>query len=177
MEKKTIFDLNRCDLDQYKVMHKLPLRLVLDNIRSLNNIGSMFRTSDAFLVERIHLCGITATPPSVEIHKTALGAENSVDWSYHATTMDAIDQLRREGYTVCALEQVKESIPLDEYDVRSDAKYAIVVGHEVDGVDPQVVNACDAALEIPQMGTKHSLNVAVSAGLALWTFFTALRPR
>lgn len=177
MEKKTIFDLNRCDLDQYKGMHKLPLRLVLDNIRSLNNIGSMFRTSDAFLVERIHLCGITATPPSVEIHKTALGAENSVDWSYHATTMDAIDQLRRKGYTVCALEQVKESIPLDEYDVRSDAKYAIVVGHEVDGVDPQVVNACDAALEIPQMGTKHSLNVAVSAGLALWTFFTALRPR
>lgn len=175
MEKKTILDLNRCDVAQFKSLEKLPLRLVLDNIRSLNNIGSMFRTSDAFLVDRIHLCGITATPPSVEIHKTALGAENSVEWEYHPTTMEAIDALRREGYTVCALEQVKESIPLDEFKVRPGVKYAIVVGHEVDGVDPEVVNASDYAIEIPQMGTKHSLNVAVSAGLALWTFFVALR--
>ncbi len=175
MEKKTILDLNRCDVARYKAMQKLPLRLVLDNIRSLNNIGSVFRTSDAFMVERIHLCGITATPPSVEIHKTALGAENSVDWSYHASTLDALEALRREGYTLCALEQVKGSIPLDEFEVRPGAKYAIVVGHEVDGVDPAVVDAADYAIEIPQMGTKHSLNVAVSAGLALWAFFTALR--
>lgn len=175
MEKKTILDLNRCDVAQFKTLQKLPLRLVLDNIRSLNNIGSMFRTSDAFLVDRIHLCGITATPPSVEIHKTALGAEDSVDWEYHATTMEAIDSLRREGYTVCALEQVKESVPLDEFEVRPGEKYAIVVGHEVDGVDPEIVDTCDYAIEIPQMGTKHSLNVAVSAGLALWTFFNGLR--
>lgn len=175
MEKKTILDLNRCDVAQFKALQKLPLRLVLDNIRSLNNIGSMFRTSDAFLVDRIHLCGITATPPSVEIHKTALGAEDSVDWEYHATTMEAIDSLRREGYIVCALEQVKESVPLDEFEVRPGVKYAIVVGHEVDGVDPEIVDACDYAIEIPQMGTKHSLNVAVSAGLALWTFFNGLR--
>lgn len=175
MEKKSIFDLNRIDLEHYKAATKLPLRLVLDNIRSLNNIGSMFRTCDAFMVDRIHLCGITATPPSTEIHKTALGAELSVDWTYHPTTLEAIDLLRSQGYTVCALEQVKGSIPLDEFEVRSDAKYAIVVGHEVDGVAQEVVDASHHAIEIPQMGTKHSLNVAVSAGLALWHFFARLK--
>ncbi len=174
MEKKTIWDLNRDDLETYRQQPKLPLILILDNIRSLNNIGSMFRTSDAFRLERIALCGITATPPSIEIHKTALGAEESVAWSYHESTLDAVKSLQDDGYTVCCLEQVKESVALQDYAVNHDGKYAIVVGHEVQGVAPEVVNQCDAAIEIPQQGTKHSLNVAVSAGIALWHFFSRM---
>ncbi len=170
MEKKTIFDLGRDTLEEYRA-----LTVVLDNVRSLNNIGSIFRTSDAFLVDRIMLCGITATPPSPEIHKTALGAEDSVSWTYFENTMDAVERLHQEGYTVCALEQVKESILLDTFRPDPAGRYAIIAGHEVHGVDPEIVNASDICLEIPQFGTKHSLNVSVSTGIAIWHLFTHLR--
>ncbi len=175
MEKKTIFDLGRDTLEEYRARPKLPLTVVLDNVRSLNNIGSIFRTSDAFLVDRIMLCGITATPPSPEIHKTALGAEDSVSWTYFENTMDAVERLHQEGYTVCALEQVKESILLDTFRPDPAGRYAIIAGHEVHGVDPEIVNASDICLEIPQFGTKHSLNVSVSTGIAIWHLFTHLR--
>lgn len=175
MKKKTIFDLNRDSVDEYRAKAKLPLVIVLDNVRSLNNIGSMFRTADAFLVERMVLCGITATPPSAEIHKTALGAEDSVRWDYCCSTLDAVESLKREGYTVCALEQVEGSVALPEFKVDPSQRYAIVLGHEVDGVQQAVVDAADKALEIPQFGTKHSLNVAVSAGIAMWHFVNGLK--
>lgn len=175
MEKKTIFDLGRDTLEEYRARPKLPLTVVLDNVRSLNNIGSIFRTSDAFLVDRIMLCGITATPPSPEIHKTALGAEDSVSWLYFESTMEAVERLHQEGYTVCTLEQVKESVQLDKFRPDPDGRYAIIAGHEVHGVDPEIVNASDICLEIPQFGTKHSLNVSVSTGIAIWHLFTHLR--
>lgn len=174
MEKKTIRDLNRDTIEQYRRRQKLPLVVVLDNIRSLNNIGSVFRTSDAFLVDSIMLCGITAVPPSPEIHKTALGAEMSVRWEYFPDTMECIRELHRRGFKVCVLEQVKESVRLNDFRPLAGEKYAIVAGHEVHGVDPDVVNAADVCLEIPQFGTKHSLNVSVSTGIALWHFFSAL---
>lgn len=174
MEKKTIRDLNRDTIEQYRRRQKLPLVVVLDNIRSLNNIGSVFRTSDAFLVDSIMLCGITAVPPSPEIHKTALGAEMSVRWEYFPDTMECVRELHRRGFRVCVLEQVKESVRLNDFRPVAGEKYAIVAGHEVHGVDPDVVNAADVCLEIPQFGTKHSLNVSVSTGIALWHFFSAL---
>ena len=174
MEKKTIWDLDRPTVDQYRQRKKLPVTMVLDNIRSLNNIGSVFHTADAFLIERILLCGITACPPSVEIHKTALGAEDSVEWTYYSTTLEAIDELRAKGYTICTLEQVKESVELNRFTPQPDRRYAIIAGHEVNGVDPAVVDMSDICLEIPQYGTKHSLNVAVSSGIAMWHFFSHL---
>ncbi|MDE7410760.1 MAG: RNA methyltransferase [Paramuribaculum sp.] len=174
MQKKTIWDLGRATLEEYRARPKLPLVVILDNIRSLNNIGAIFRTSDAFLVKEIALCGITATPPSPEIHKTALGAEDSVAWHYYNSTAEAVIDLHRRGYTVCALEQVKESIELQNFQIEPTKKYAIIAGHEVHGVDPEVVNMCDCCIEIPQFGTKHSLNVSVSTGIALWHFFSHL---
>ena len=174
MEKKTIRDLNRDTIEQYRRRQKLPLVVVLDNIRSLNNIGSVFRTSDAFLVDSIMLCGITAVPPSPEIHKTALGAEMSVRWEYFPDTMECVRELHRRGFKVCVLEQVKESVRLNDFRPVAGEKYAIVAGHEVHGVDPDVVNAADVCLEIPQFGTKHSLNVSVSTGIAIWHIFSAL---
>lgn len=174
MEKKTILDLGRDTLQEYRARRKLPLTIVLDNVRSLNNIGSIFRTSDAFLVDRIMLCGITACPPSPEIHKTALGAEDSVTWEHFATTGECIERLRSEGTTICVLEQVKGSVDLRDYHPKSGARYAIVAGHEVHGVEQSVVDAADVCLEIPQYGTKHSLNVAVSTGITIWHFFTHL---
>lgn len=174
MKKKSIIDLGRDTVDAYRAKKKLPLTVVLDNVRSLNNIGSIFRTSDAFLVERLMLCGITATPPSVEIHKTALGAEDTVEWSYCADTLDAVARLHAEGYTVCCLEQVNGSVALGDFNPEPGRRYAFVAGHEVDGVAQAVVDACDVCLEIPQAGTKHSLNVAVSSGIAIWHFFSHL---
>lgn len=174
MKKKTIWDLNRADIDHYREQPKMPLTVVLDNVRSLNNIGSIFRTSDAFGVERLLLCGITATPPSTEIHKTALGAEDSVEWEYHPDTAGAVRRLIDEGYTVCALEQVEGSIPLQLFRPEAGRRYAFVAGHEVDGVSQQVVDICQCSLEIPQVGTKHSLNVAVSTALTIWHFFQTL---
>lgn len=175
MEKKTILDMGRDTLEEYRLRKKIPLVVVLDNIRSLNNIGSVFRTSDAFRVEQIVLCGITATPPSVEIHKTALGAEDSVDWSYCPDTLRAVADLQKRGYHVSALELVKGAVSLEEFKVSPAGRYAIVVGHEVNGVDQKVVDICDSCIEIPQEGTKHSLNVAVSTALAIWQFYLALR--
>ena len=170
MKKKTIWDLNRINVEQFKTSPKMRLIVVLDNIRSLNNIGSIFRTCDAFAVERICLCGISATPLSPEIHKTALGAEDSVDWRYYTDTLSCIDELKNQGYVVCTLEQVEGSLSLDRFEPDPGKSYAVVVGNEVDGVDQRVVDASDFCLEIPQRGTKHSLNVAVSAALAIWTF-------
>lgn len=171
MEKKTIWDLDRVDADTFRRQRKMKLTVVLDNVRSLNNIGSIFRTSDAFAVERIAICGISACPPSPEIHKTALGAEDTVDWVYFPTTAECIEALQRESYTLCCLEQVKGSIMLQDFTPQPGRRYALILGHEVDGVDQRIVDQCDLCLEIPQRGTKHSLNVAVSAGIAIWHFF------
>ena len=171
MEKKKIWELDRPSIEEYREVKKLPLVLVVDNVRSLNNIGSLFRTSDAFLVEKIILCGISATPPSVEIHKTALGAEASVRWEYYSDTIDALNRLKHDNYTLCVLEQVKGSVELQDFAVKPTEKYAVIIGNEVDGVQQKIVDECDVCLEIPQHGTKHSLNVSVSAALALWHFF------
>lgn len=168
MDKKTIWDLDRPDVDAYRDTPKLPIVVVLDNIRSLNNIGSIFRTSDAFRVDHLCLCGITATPPSPEIHKTALGAEESVEWRYYPSTLDAIAALKADGYLIVVLEQVKGSVDLRQLSYPAGAKVAIVAGNEVDGVAQEVVDVADMCVEIPQEGTKHSLNVSVSTGLLLW---------
>ena len=159
MEKKSILDLERLSTEQYKEIDKLSFVVVLDNIRSLNNIGSVFRTSDAFLVEKIYLCGITATPPHPDIHKTALGAENSVEWVYFNNTIDAVEKLQSDGYIVYGIEQVKDSFSLQNMVLKSNEKYALVLGNEVKGVQQEVVDKCNGCIEIPQFGTKHSLNV------------------
>lgn len=168
MKKKTIWDLGRCSVEEFRSQSKLPLTVVIDNVRSLNNIGSIFRTCDGFGVERIMLCGITATPPSPEIHKTALGAEDSVEWEYYATTAEAVARLHEEGYRVSALEQVEGSVDLMTFEPEKGVKYAFIAGNEVDGVDQAVVDECDFVLEIPQYGTKHSLNVAVSTAITIY---------
>ena len=175
MEKKTLWEMGRDSVEEFKRKRKIPLVVVLDNVRSLNNIGSVFRTSDAFRIEQLCLCGITATPPSAEIHKTALGAEDSVEWRYFTDTMDAVADLKSRGYTVCALEQVNGSVPLDGFCPEPSGRYAVIAGHEVNGVAQEVVDAADLCLEIPQEGTKHSLNVAVSTALAIWHFYLSLR--
>lgn len=175
MRKLKVTDLNRISAEEFKQVEKLPLIVVLDNIRSLNNIGSVFRTSDAFLVESIFLCGITATPPNQEIHKTALGAEYSVDWSYFESTTDAVQSLQSKGYCVYSIEQVENSVMLDELILDRSKKYAIVMGNEVKGVQQEVVDISDGVIEIPQFGTKHSLNVSVTTGVVIWDFFKQLR--
>ena len=174
MRKLKITELNRLTVDEFKQANKLPLAVILDEVRSLHNIGSVFRTSDAFLVERIYLCGITATPPHPEMHKTALGAEDTVDWKYVKHTLEAVEELHNEGYTVLAIEQVEGSTMLDELELETDKKYAIVMGNEVKGVHQEVIDACDGCIEIPQYGTKHSLNVSVTTGIVLWEFANKL---
>lgn len=168
--------MGRLSPDEFRRARKIPLVVVLDNVRSLNNIGSIFRTCDAFAVERLVLCGISQTPPSPEIHKTALGAEDTVEWQYFHSTVEAVEALKADGYTVCCLEQVFGSVALDEFRPDPAEKYAFIAGHEVDGVAQEVVDLCDVCIEIPQAGTKHSLNVAVSAGITVWHFFAALSP-
>ena len=175
MKVKKITELNRITVEEFKSEKKTPLIIVLDNIRSLNNIGSVFRTSDAFLLEAVYLCGITATPPNVEIHKTALGAEDSVNWIYFDNTKDAAMQLKEEGYVLCVIEQVHNSLMLDDLILDKSAKYAIVLGNEVKGVQQEIVDMCDCCIEIPQYGTKHSLNVSVATGIVTWEFFRQLR--
>lgn len=175
MRKRKITELNRISTEEFKQTAKIPLVVVLDNIRSLNNIGSVFRTSDAFVVESIFLCGITAVPPHAEIHKTALGAEDSVDWRYFEKTEDAVSSLKEQGAEVFAIEQVHNSTKLDELRLDRAKKYAVVLGNEVKGVQQSVVDICDGAIEIPQHGTKHSLNVSISAGIVIWDFFKLLR--
>ena len=174
MRKLKITELNRLTVDEFKQANKLPLAVILDEVRSLHNIGSVFRTSDAILVERIYLCGITATPPHPEMHKTALGAEDTVDWKYVKHTLEAVEELHNEGYTVLAIEQVEGSTMLDELELEPDKKYAIVMGNEVKGVQQEVIDACDGCIEIPQYGTKHSLNVSVTTGIVLWEFANKL---
>ena len=166
--KLKITELNRISVEAFKEADKLPLVVVLDNVRSLHNIGSVFRTSDAFRVECICLCGITAVPPHAEIHKTALGAEDTVDWKYYQNTVDAVDELKRNGYTVFSIEQAEGSIMLDKWEMDRNKKYAIVFGNEVKGVEQEVINHSDGCIEIPQYGTKHSLNVSVTAGIVIY---------
>ena len=174
MKKLKVTELNRISTDEFKKTAKIPLVVVLDNIRSLNNIGSIFRTSDAFLVECIILCGISSVPPNPEIHKTALGAEYSVDWKYVDNTVKAINELKNDGYLIFSLEQVDESIMLTNLKLNTSDKYAIVLGNEVKGVLQEVVDISDACIEIPQFGTKHSLNVSIVGGIAIWEFFKQL---
>ncbi len=171
MRKLANAELNRKTVDEYKKVPKIPVVVVLDNVRSMHNIGSVFRTCDAFLIQTIYLCGITATPPHREIQKTALGATESVHWEYYENTLDTIKQLRADGYTLCAVEQTDCSKMLHDFEPEASKKYAVIFGHEIHGVAQQVIDACDLSLEIPQLGTKHSLNIAVSAGMVLWEFF------
>ena len=170
LRKLKITEMNRLSVEEFKEAEKLPLVVVLDEVRSLHNIGAVFRTSDAFLVNSIYLCGITATPPNQEMHKTALGAECTVDWKYFKSTVDAVNELHQLGYTVLSIEQCEGSLMLNDLQLDKDKKYAIVMGNEVKGVQQEVVNMCDGCIEIPQYGTKHSLNVSVTAGIVLWEF-------
>ena len=168
MRKLRNNELGRISVSEFKNTTKTPIIVVLDNIRSLNNIGSVFRTSDAFLVEKIYLCGITATPPHREIHKTALGATESVDWEYKEDTLSLVKALKSEGVTVASIEQVENSVMLDHFSFEPNKKLAIVFGNEVKGVQQEVVSESDYCIEIPQKGTKHSLNISVSCGVVLW---------
>lgn len=168
MRKLTNEELNRKSIEEFKSSGKSPFLIVLDNVRSLNNIGSIFRSADAFLVEAVWLCGITATPPHREIHKSALGATESVDWRYFDSTVSAVAELKAKGYFIVAVEQTDMSVPLDLFTVEPGKKYALVFGHEIKGVSEEVAAMADMCVEIPQYGTKHSFNVAVSAGIVLW---------
>lgn len=167
-------ELNRLSAEEFKAVEKTPLVLVLDNVRSLNNVGSAFRTADAFRIAKIYLCGITGTPPHREINKTALGATESVDWEYAEITMEVVKELQREGYEICSLEQVRYSTPLNQFIPLPEKKYALVFGNEIFGVEEDIVLASDHVLEIPQLGTKHSLNISVSMGIAIWDFITKM---
>lgn len=175
MRKLKITELNRISTDEFKKVRKMPLIVVLDHVRSLHNVGSVFRSSDAFCVESIYLCGITAVPPQPEIHKTALGAEDSVDWKYYNNTQDAVRELKENGVEVWAVEQVEGSTMLQDFQPCENKKYAIVLGNEVKGVQQEVVDMCDGCIEIPQFGTKHSLNVSVTAGILIWEFARKLK--
>jgi len=168
-------ELKRLSPQAFKTAQKLPIVLVLDNIRSQHNIGAAFRTADAFCIEQISLCGISAVPPTAEIHKSALGAEDTVPWRYFSDATEAVQQLRQEGYVVLAIEQVEGASSLEQFIPHKDTKYALVFGNEVRGVQQEVVDLCDGYVEIPQSGTKHSLNVSVSIGVVLWDFLVKLR--
>ena len=170
--KLKLQELNRIDISEFKSASKLPLVIVLDNIRSLNNIGSVFRTSDAFRIEKILLCGITAKPPHRDIQKTALGATETVEWGYYENTIDCIQELKQEGYEIASIEQAENTTFLHEYQPKN--KVAIVMGNEVKGVDQQVIDVSDVCIEIPQFGTKHSLNVSVCTGIVVWNIFNKL---
>ncbi|MFI8603258.1 RNA methyltransferase [Cellulophaga baltica] len=174
MRKLKNSELERLDVDGFKEAEKTPLIIVLDNIRSLNNIGSVFRTADAFLIEKIYLCGITAQPPHKDIHKTALGATDSVVWEYAENTMDVIKSLKDAKVTTLAIEQAENAVFLNDFQVSKDQKYALIFGNEVKGVSQEVVSSSDAVIEIPQYGTKHSLNISVSAGVVIWDLWAKL---
>ena len=174
MRKLKNNELGRITVDAFKAIEKTPLIVVLDNIRSLNNIGSVFRTSDAFLIEKIYLCGICATPPNKDIHKTALGATESVAWEYVADTLTLVEKLKTENIKVLAIEEVENSTKLNTFFPEKNQKYAIVMGNEVKGVQEAVVDAADLCIEIPQLGTKHSLNISVTTGVVLWDLFQKL---
>ncbi len=175
MRKLANSELQRLDVTTFKEADKTPIIVVLDNVRSLNNVGSVFRTADAFLIEKIYLCGITATPPNKEIHKTALGATDSVEWQYIADTLEVVKQLKNEGVRIVSVEQAEYSTMLQDFTPVKDTKYAVIFGNEVKGVAQEVVSASDEVIEIPQYGTKHSLNVSVSAGIVLWELLMKLK--
>ena len=176
MRKLKNNELGRISVQEFKQTRKTPIIVVLDNIRSLNNVGAVFRTSDAFLIEKIYLCGITATPPHKEIHKTALGSTLSVDWEYAEDTLTLIEKLKHEGVIVASIEQAEHSTLLHTFTPQSNKKYAVVFGNEVKGVQQQVVSASNVCIEIPQLGTKHSLNISVSCGVILWDLFSKITP-
>lgn len=173
MRKLTMPELNRLDVADYHKVKKIPVIIILDNVRSMENVGSFFRTADAFRIEAIYLCGITARPPHREIHKTALGADESVDWKYFETTAEACEHLKLDGYRIFAVEQIENSIMLDKF--KAPGKSAYIFGNEVDGVDDEVLKYCEQAVEIPQEGTKHSLNVSVSGGIVMYHLFDDLK--
>ncbi len=174
MRKITNSELNRPSAEQFATMQRIPVVVILDNVRSAQNIGAFFRTGDAFAIEKVMLCGITATPPSRDIHKSALGAELTVGWEYYPTTTECAAALKAEGYTLLAIEQVEGAVMLDRLEVDAGKKYALIFGNEVEGVAQEVVDMCDGAIEIPQVGTKHSVNVSVAGGIVLWEFFSSL---
>jgi 23S rRNA (guanosine2251-2'-O)-methyltransferase len=175
MRKLNNEEVPRLSAEDFRQVNKMPVVVLLDNVRSCNNVGSVFRTSDALLVKKICLCGITATPPDKEIHKTALGAEDTVNWEYFTKTEEAVMRFQNEGYTIIAIEQVEGSIALSDYQPESHEKLALIFGNEVKGVQQEVVNLCHKTIEIPQFGTKHSFNIAVSAGIVLWDLFNKLK--
>lgn len=174
MRKLKNSELDRLSIDAFKEAKKTPIIIILDNIRSLNNIGSVFRTSDAFLVEKIYLCGITATPPHKDIHKTALGSTDTVAWEYVENTLDLVEKLKAEDVKIIAIEQAENATMLNDFKVEPNTKYALVFGNEVKGVAQKVVDASDVVIEIPQFGTKHSLNISVSCGVVVWDMFSKL---
>lgn len=175
MQKLKLNDLNRVSIDEFKEQEKLPLVVVLDNVRSMHNIGSVFRTADGFAIEGVYLCGITAQPPHREIEKTALGATQSVSWQHFGTTLEAVAALRNDGYKIIAIEQAKNSTMLNTFIPSISEKYALIFGNEVNGVSDEVMDQIDECIEIPQFGTKHSFNIVISAGIVLWDFFAKLR--
>ncbi|MDX2196050.1 MAG: RNA methyltransferase [Cytophagales bacterium] len=174
MQKISNEDLGRVSIEVYKSKKKLDIIVILDNIRSLHNIGSVFRTCDAFLVQKLYLCGICGTPPHQEIHKTALGAENSVAWEYESDVIKIIKSLKDDGYLICVVEQTDQSIMLQDVGIKTDNKYVLVFGNEVDGVQERILPYADMAVEIPQLGSKHSLNISVSAGIVMWAWVSKL---
>jgi len=175
MRKLKLDELNRASVAEFKQQEKLPVAVVLDSVRSMHNVGSIFRTSDAFAIERLYLCGITGVPPHREIEKTALGATQSVSWVHYADILQAIADLKADGYTIVAIEQAENSIMLNEFEPQADKKYALIFGNEVNGVSDEAMKTIDHCIEIPQFGTKHSFNIVVSAGIVLWDFFSKLR--
>ena len=168
-------ELERLDVDAFKSAKKTPIVIILDNIRSLNNIGSVFRTSDAFLIEKIYLCGITANPPHNDIRKTALGSTETVDWEYVENTIDVLERLKSKKYSIVSVEQAENAIMLNDFEIQKNQKYALVFGNEVKGVSQAVVDLSDVVIEIPQFGTKHSLNISVSCGVVVWDFFKKIQ--
>ena len=175
MRKLKVTEMGRISVDEFHAAQKLPLIVVLDNVRSLYNTGSIFRTGDAFRIAGICLCGITACPPHPEIHKTALGAEDSVSWQFYADAADAVQQLKESGYTVLAIEQCEGSTMIQDFQVEEGKKYAVVLGNEVKGVQQEVIDQCHGCIEIPQFGTKHSMNVSVTAGIIIYTMHEKLK--
>lgn len=173
--KKNIIELTNCSLSQYREKDKLPVSVLLDNVRSMYNVGAIFRTADAFLINEVILAGITGSPPHPEIAKTALGAEESVSWRHVSDSFEECVKLKNEGYCLCVLEQALDSVPLQDFTTTLDSRYLLVVGNEVTGVDQRIVDIADVVIEIPQEGVKHSLNVSVSTGIALWAFVSSFR--
>ncbi|PRX57769.1 RNA methyltransferase [Flagellimonas meridianipacifica] len=174
MRKLQNSELERLNVEEFRQAVKMPVIVILDNIRSLNNIGSVFRTADAFLVEKIFLCGITATPPHKDIRKTALGATQSVEWEYRENTLEVVEELKKKGVRTVAIEQAEQATHLQDFNPKKQEQIALIFGNEVKGVSQEVVSACDLVLEIPQFGTKHSLNISVSAGVVVWDVWTKL---